>query len=80
MANQHHQQFVFNGREVDFLVVEEHLPLRQVHAQIAQGEDRLLLGRIPSDRMPERDADSCQEFAGIEGLRKIVIGARIERP
>ena len=37
MADQHHQQFVLDGRKVHFLVVHEYLPQRQIDPQILAG-------------------------------------------
>ena len=80
MAEQDGQQFVLHGREVHFLVVEEHLPLRQIDPEVMQHKNQLCLPGAPSGQMSQGDADPCQELTGIERLRQIVVGAGVERP
>src|SRR5512135_1113453 len=74
LAYQCRQQLVLGRGEMHLRVGDEHAPGRQIDAQIAGGEHRLIRRPRPGG-VPQRHAQPCQQLVGAERLREIVVGA-----
>ena len=79
VTNERRQELVLDRRQVDFLVVDQHLAAQEVDAQLSHLEGGLVRLVRRAGGVAERDADPREQLAGAERLAHVVVGARVER-
>jgi len=78
VLDQYRQQPVFNGCYMNFAIIQEHLPFRQVNPEVIENESGLFLTGLQDGLMTKGYPNSSQQFACTKRLDQIVIGAGVK--
>ena len=78
VLDQDREQFVLNGRQVNLVSLNKHLPAYQVYSKLAHFKLPIVRAHR-LQRMAQRYPNPGQQFGGAEGLGEIIVGPRIQR-